>query len=445
MVQWQDLPILPELGGMTGQTIKTEDQVLMTFCTRDGVYLATSSDPMLLNWERNLILASDGPLKAFQMPIDTDIWQEDGVWYIILRKHWWDEGLWHLRGSKPALGLFRSENLKDWEPAGTFFEEEAFTQPGDDFACPNFVPIGQDKHLLLFYCHPRGSMYFVGDYDTQNQRFNPEQYGRVSYGPTKRGSLHAPSAFADSRGQCFAIFNVTENREHERGWIGVMSLPRKLSLSKAYFNPISTKGWFGQAGRLDPVNLPVIMNPIRIEPVTGLESLRFNPTEIEGLDITANSELMIPGMKGKAIEMQAIIDPMKAREVGFHVLRSPDGEEKTTIRLYMHGWERVSTSRQLSIDVSSASLDSSVKSRSPEMGPLYLAEGEPLRLSVYIDRSIIEVFANERQCLTIRTYPSREDSNGISVYSRGSEARLISLRTWQMRSIWPELKHWEGK
>ena len=281
--------------------------------------------------------------------------------------------------------------------------------------------------------------------DGQKQKFLPEQYGRVSYGPTKRGSLHAPSAFADSRGRCFAIFNVTENRAHDGGWIGMMSLPRQLSLSEEYLRPASERGWFGEAGHLDPMNLPNIMNPIRIEPVSGLESLRFDPVVIKGMDIPANSEKIIPGVQGKAIEMEAVIDPMKAREVGFHVLRSPDGEEQTTIKFYMHGWERVSTARQLSIDVSVASLDSTVRSRSPEMGPLHLADGEPIRLRVFIDRSIIEVFANERQCLTVRTYPSREDSNGIAVYARGSDAKLVSLTTWQMRSIWPELKHKEGK
>ena len=65
-------------------------------------------------------------------------------------------------------------------------------------------------------------------------------------------------------------------------------------------------------------------------------------------------------------------------------------------------------------------------------------------MRVFVDRSIIEVFANERQCLTIRAYPTREDSSGISLIARGSEANLVSLTAWQMRSIWPELKSREG-
>ena len=78
------------------------------------------------------------------------------------------------------------------------------------------------------------------------------------------------------------------------------------------------------------------------------------------------------------------------------------------------------------------------------MGPLNLEDGEPLHLCVFIDRSIIEVFANDRQCLTIRAYPTRDDSSLVSVFARGSEAKLVSMHAWQMRSIRPELKTQEG-
>ena len=45
-----------------------------------------------------------------------------------------------------------------------------------------------------------------------------------------------------------------------------------------------------------------------------------------------------------------------------------------------------------------------------QAAPFRLAEGEALELRVFIDRSVIEVFANRRQCLTQRVYPTRADS-----------------------------------
>jgi len=90
-----------------------------------------------------------------------------------------------------------------------------------------------------------------------------------------------------------------------------------------------------------------------------------------------------------------------------------------------------------------------------------------IRLRVFIDRSIIEVFADNgecvtewayprrginylfpffpRQCAVARAYPEREDSNGISLFSIGGDVKVVSIDVWQMRSIWPELKYREGE
>jgi beta-fructofuranosidase len=62
-----------------------------------------------------------------------------------------------------------------------------------------------------------------------------------------------------------------------------------------------------------------------------------------------------------------------------------------------------------------------------------------------VDHSIVEVFANGRQCLTLRAYPEREDSSGISLFARGGAAKLVSLDLWQMRSVWSELEDREGR
>ena len=81
-------------------------------------------------------------------------------------------------------------------------------------------------------------------------------------------------------------------------------------------------------------------------------------------------------------------------------------------------------------------MSADVFARTPEIGPIKMAQGEPLRLRIFVDRSIVEVFANDRQCLTLRTYPEREDSIGVSVFARGNSARLASFDIWQMGSIW---------
>jgi beta-fructofuranosidase len=55
---------------------------------------------------------------------------------------------------------------------------------------------------------------------------------------------------------------------------------------------------------------------------------------------------------------------------------------------------------------------------------------------VFVDRSIVEVFVNDRQCVAARVYPGRPDSIGVSLRAQGGDAVVTSLDAWQMRSIY---------
>ena len=80
----------------------------------------------------------------------------------------------------------------------------------------------------------------------------------------------------------------------------------------------------------------------------------------------------------------------------------------------------------------------SLSARAPESAPVYLSPGETLKLRVFVDQSIVEVFANDRQCATVRVYPGREESRGVSLRAQGAEAALLSFTAWQMRSIYAD-------
>jgi beta-fructofuranosidase len=427
LVHWRDLPMLPtEIRGGTGQVCVDDDRVIMGYAgpTHADVSLATASDDHLINWK----VVPGSPVMAGTVN-DNYMWREGEQYLMLVRTpDWWKETpeqRWnpnseYLKG-KATLDLYRSADLASWNSVGTFLKDGYFTEPGEDAGCANFLPLGNGKHLLLFFSHKRAGQYYIGHYDRETFRFEPGTHGRMNYGPVKRDSLHAPSGFVDPQGRCIALWNMI-------GRIPILTLPRQLSVN-----------WEAPRRAVD------YLNPLTIEPIEELKRLRFNPVEIGETMIPANGETVLEGVNGKAMELRIEIDPMKAREVGIHVLRSPDGREKTKISLFMQGWARNPNMRELMIDVTEASLSPGVQSRSPEIGPLYLEDGKALRLRVFIDRSVVEVFANGRQCLTLRTYPSLADSTGVSVFARGNEAKLVSLAAWQMRSIWPELKNKEGK
>lgn len=434
LIHWRDLPpaLYPdrERDCYSGQTLVEPDRVIaMYHGTQAGNAIATASDPLLLNWQKH----PNNPV------IDGDIHHrtggtiepvaKDGAWYRVFDPCIWKEadGYYSISGTfkdgvrgVDCVGvdhLFYSKDLAEWTYLGPFFEDAFFAEPGEDAAVPNFWPIGNGKYMLLLFSHKHAGRYYIGHYDTVTHRFQAETHGRINYGPWTVGSLHAPSATIDDQGRFLAIFNVKEGKARQ-GWDDVMTLPRHY--------------WLGAE------------NTLLMAPAPTVASLRFDRRSVAPLTIPANAEVVLENMGGKAIEIEAVLDPGTAREVGLCVLRSPDGTEQTRISLFRQNHRYFELS-SLQIDVSAASLRSDVYARTPEIGPLKLAQDEPLRLRILIDRSIIEVYANQQQCLTIRVYPARADSTGLALFARGDAAKLLALDVWQMHSIWPELTQFEGQ
>ncbi len=126
------------------------------------------------------------------------------------------------------------------------------------------------------------------------------------------------------------------------------------------------------------------------------------------------------------------------------VLRSPGREEVTRIMFFRGRGYRQRGSRRrgravssaISIDTSRASTLPDARSRAPETAQVLVGPREPLALRVFLDRSVVEVFVNGRQCVAVRVYPGREDSVGVSLRSQGTDAVLKSLDAWQMKSIY---------
>jgi beta-fructofuranosidase len=135
------------------------------------------------------------------------------------------------------------------------------------------------------------------------------------------------------------------------------------------------------------------------------------------------------------MELIAEIDPKLSRWVQLNVLRSPQAEEQTSITFYnfdrkLSVW--YDTPGTISLDGTRSSTNPDIWVRPPEQATL--ARGDkPLRLRVFLDRSVVEVFVNEQLYLAMRVYPDRLDSTGISLRAQGREAVLKSLDAWSLK------------
>ena len=91
--------------------------------------------------------------------------------------------------------------------------------------------------------------------------------------------------------------------------------------------------------------------------------------------------------------------------------------------------------KKLKIDTRKSSLGEGRKSI--EAGPFELGADEPLKLQVFVDKSVVEVFANNRQAVMRRIYPSRKDSLGVVLFAKGDSVTVQKLEVWEIMSANP--------
>ena len=428
LVHWRHHPDAIENGAWSGGGFVDDDgTAYLTFWKlgggSEGIGLAKSADPLYEHWEQfksNPAVKStafgitettntDGTLTVTGSADPSNIWKKDGKYYLlggncpVLDKY----------GRKPGspakftgdhLYLYESANLENWKYKGEFYDRNPdWTDGSEDDMCPVFLPLPASpdggkpggKHLLLFIAHNRGCQYYVGTYDTKNDKFIPENHGRMTWKDT---TMFAPEALIDGKGRqiMWAWMHDNPRDEKERGWSGVFCLPRLL--------------WVGADGTL------------RMRPVPELNVLRGEEQSWKDISLAAGETKRLEKVPGDSCELEINITTTTAKRVGVKVRSSPAGEEET---LLYYDAEK----KELVFDSTKSGKDGRMV---VEAAPFVLAQDEPLQLRVFIDKSVIEVFANDRQAICRRVYPGRNDSLGIILFADGGQAKFSHVNTWEM-------------
>ena len=380
-----------------------------------GTCIATADDDELIHWT-----------KSPHNPVISEPKEGDDTWgvYNVFDPHAWVEG----DGYRMILGgrvkpydirdtayLFESDDLIHWRYLRPFYNPNPhWTGEEEDCACPDFFPIG-DRHMLLCISHPRGTRYYLGRY--RGNTFIPEEHHRMNW---PGGPCFAPETLLDDRGRRIFWAWVLDHRKGK--WLvhrelGVMTLPRVFSLDD--------------------------QGHLRIEPPEEFQRLRHDLRQTGPLALEPGQDFRLDGIAGDRVELEVDIEPAEGGSVGVKVLLSPDGAEQTVILFD-------SATATLSVDTTLSSLNEDLFQQDPiifwtgdgkqqdvrvQRAPLALDSGESLKLRIFIDRSILEVFANDRQCLTQRVYPTRDDSRGVALFCGGGRSTVLSVSGWQMHRI----------
>jgi beta-fructofuranosidase len=389
-----------------------------------GIGIAKSNDRHYDNWQKldaNPVIRStewgitettdeNGNKLIYGSADPTNIWKKDEKYYIltgnllVLNKYGREpDSPQELKGDR--LYLLESEDLESWKYKGIFYERNPeWTQDSEDNMCPSFLPLPgspdggepSGKYLLLFISHNKGCQFYVGRYDKKNDRFIPDNHGRMTW---VDNTYFAPEALIDDKGRQIMWTWLTDNPrgEEAKGWSGVYGLPRSL--------------WLGEDGTL------------RMRPVKELKMLRCDERTWSDITLANDDTKKLDGVVGDSCELEITVDPAAtAKRFGVKVRFSALGEERTL--LYYDA-----EAKQLVFDSTNSGVDGRKK---VERAPLELKDGEPLRLRVFVDKSVVEVYANTRQAICRRVYPGRSDSLGVLLFASGGQAKFSSVKAWEM-------------
>lgn len=277
-----------------------------------------------------------------------------------------------------TMEFFTSPNLRDWTPASV---TEGVKGTNYLYECPDFFELAVDgdparkKWVLL----GASTEYAVGTFD--GSTFTAE----ATRLPGHRGrGFYAPQSFND----------VPDGRRIMIGWWQTetkgmpfnqsMSLPLELGLKSTAAGPRLT-----------------------FAPAKEVERLRASSRRLGGSTLAPGGPNPLEGGATELVELRAEIDPGAAHEIVF------------TVR-----------GATITYDVAKQEL-----AISGLRAPAPLIDGR-LRLTVFCDRTGIEVFAADGLCYVPLPFQPRALDRSLAVEARGGAATIHALDVHELDSIW---------
>jgi sucrose-6-phosphate hydrolase SacC (GH32 family) len=326
---------------------------------------------------------------------DPFVWRDGDEWFMLVGSG--------AGGAGGTALLYVSPDMNAWTYAGALLVGDVGTYPatGVMWELPNLLPVsGPDGTRHVFIVSPwwpqptpyslRYAWYWIGSWDARARRFTPDhdEPRHFDYG----GYFTGPTGTVDEFGRTLLWSIAQDGRsdaEHRAaGWAHNAGLPLELSL--------------GDDGDL------------RIAPVRELAGLRRDAVvdlREPSLDDAAAAMAGVDTDMAE-LELEAVVPGTSQLQI--EVRRTSDGTEKATLR-YDAGECRIET------DVDGVARG----------GPLTL-DGDRLRLRVFLDRSMVEAYANGRRSLTSRIYPRHpEKAQGMGI-SASADVTLNRLRVWPL-------------
>lgn len=371
-------------------------------CEPRRTFIAIADDTDLSSWGKPYAVAPAGRPRGVaagarvQLRGDPDLFRVGGTYYAY--------------AAADNLPLCKSTDLIDWTWVGPLMQRELpDVALGEDTSCANLFPI-DGRWMLLCISHQLGCRYYLGDWDADAEQFVPDRHGRMNW--RRAGQPLADPVYRDF----FAPESVLtpDGRRVMWAWLAtadpaidrrtVQSLPRELSLHDD--------------------------GSLRIEPLRELASLRRDPVTVRGVTFTPpdagrdappGASARIADLDGDAFELRITVDRAQAERKRFGVRLFADDRGAGLLVLLR-----------------------------PETGTLCVGEteapfavadlpaGEDVELRIFIDKYLVEVFANGRQaalCAFMGYRGGGKQLRGYVFGHRGAAGPTTfrSVEIWRLR------------
>ncbi len=302
-------------------------------------------------------------------------------------------------------------STKTWTNNGaTFFTGSNAATDGTFWEMPNITKMPDGR--WLFTATPLGTsqgvrtLYWTGDISSDGT-FVPDANSKsprlVEMNSREGFGLLSPTIYRQQ--DKTLVLGIVPDKlpsinNWQLGWAHCYSLPREWSLA--------------EDGSL-------IQKPF--EGLTGLRS----STMFSRTDFDLSGVVDLSPVSGRAVEICGTFEAGSS-PFGFKVFKSSAGEGKVYYNPV--AGEIIADFSGLNRLVNDNGVYDGVY-RCPL--PIKPAQGEALKINIFIDHSILDIFINDRWATSIRVFPTDEDANGIEAFS-DSTTKVADLKAWILES-----------
>ena len=361
-------------------------------------------------FDGNPIISPPPGQKDFRDP--KVFWYEDtqgaGHWVMVL-------------AAGDSAWFYRSDDLKSWAKTSEF--GNGYGGGAEGWETPDLFQLsidgGSETRWVLTAGLERGApaggtncQYFVGEFD--GETFTSENGPDVGL-------------WADHGADFYAAQSWSDMPDDRRTWVAWMS-------NWAYAREIPTPTWRGAMSLPRTLSLRTTGAGLRLAqtPVMELTNLRAEEQNWSNAQINSSSPNLLASVRGDSLEIVAefqVDATTTAKQLGLRLRQSAN--EHSAIEYDV-------ATETLAFDRTCAG-QSDFHADFARRHTVALAPADGLlRLHIFVDRSSVEIFADDGLVtMTERIFPA-EESVGLELFAKGGELLVRSLAVYELNSIYGE-------